>query len=133
MNISKKLVETIVGEDIYGAIIIEDNIIKYATLENIECSFDMFENHEINIYEFAFKCKEWSTKLGYKIITVSDFDIRHDIAENYKDYYFTAFINMNLFPEINKKDFTHLHDVSCKTELEAIFKACEWILNELSN
>lgn len=133
MNISKKLVETIIGEDIYGAIIIEDNIIKYAILENTECSFDMLVNNEINIYEFAFKCKEWATKLGYKIIAVSDFDIRHDIAENYKGYYFTAFINMNLFPEINKKDFTHLHDVSSATELEATLEACEWILDEISN
>lgn len=133
MNISKKLVESVIGEDVYGTIIIEDNVIKYCTLDKKEHGFDTFNNNQINIYEFAFKCKEWSTKLGYKIITVSDFDIRHDISDNYKDYYFTAFINMNLFPEINKKDFTHLHDISGSTELDATLEACEWILDEISN
>ena len=82
-----------------------------------------------NIYELAHKCKEWACKKGYSIISISDFDIRHDTIDNYDKYYFTAYINMNLFPELNKKEYTHLHDINSSTEPEAIFKACQWILD----
>ena len=75
------------------------------------------------------KCKEWAHIKGYGIITMSDFDLRHDDAINYHKYHFTAYINMNLFPELNKNEYTHLCDVSAKTEPEAAFRACEWILH----
>lgn len=83
---------------------------------------------DINIYELAHKCKEWAHIKGYSIITMSDFDLRHNDAIDYHEYSFTDYINMNLFPMLNKKDYTHLHDVSDKTEPESIFKACQWIL-----
>ena len=91
--------------------------------------YGRWSNLEINIYELAHKCKEWACKKGYSIISISDFDIRHDTIDNYDKYYFTAYINMNLFPELNKKEYTHLHDINSSTEPEAIFKACQWILD----
>ena len=87
------------------------------------------EIHEvINIYEIADKCIEQAEKLGYTIIAISDFDARHDSIENYDKYHFTAYVNMNLFPELNKKEYTHLHDIGAKTRQEAIISAFEWIL-----
>ena len=87
------------------------------------------EIHEvINIYEIADKCIEKAEKLGYTIIAISDFDARHDSIENYDKYHFTAYVNMNLFPELNKKEYTHLHDINAKTRQEAIISAFEWIL-----
>ena len=78
--------------------------------------------------EIADKCIEKAEKLGYTIIAISDFDARHDSIENYDTYYFTAYVNMNLFPELNKKEYTHLHDINAKTRQEAIISAFEWIL-----
>ena len=78
--------------------------------------------------EIADKCIEQAEKLGYTIIAISDFDARHDSIENYDKYHFTAYVNMNLFPELNKREYTHLYDTNAKTRQEAIISAFEWIL-----
>jgi len=63
--------------------------------------------NKINIYELAHKCKEWALDKGYIIESYTFFD---DRSEN-KGY---ARIGKYRFP--------------LKTEVEAIFKACQWIL-----
>ena len=80
--------------------------------------------HYINIYELAHKCKEWATENKYTILT-----------ENmYPNGYFAYVLsnkesieNYGYLCE-NKviKDIPHN-----KTEPEAIFKACEYILNSI--
>lgn len=62
--------------------------------------------HYINIYELAHKCKEKAYSLGFDIYSdLNGADVCH-IGSNYSIAPFH-------------------HDV---TEIEAIFKACEWIL-----
>ena len=63
---------------------------------------------EYNIYEFAFKCKEWAFKRGLNLWT---------------DYLGNC--------QIQDKDFQLLHDCYSDTEVEAIFLACEYILNNI--
>ena len=64
---------------------------------------------EHNIYEFAFKCKEWARdKYG---ITLS--------SALYKNYAKSWNIDKD-------KSYT------AKTEVEVIIKACEWILEEVN-
>lgn len=77
----------------------------------------------INIYEFAFKCKEWAMNKGYQIISGLSDEPAHrkqdekayakvlwyegdDVHREYKDMYFMA-----------------------NTEIEAVIKASEYILN----
>ena len=36
---------------------------------------------------------------------------------------------MKLFPELNKREYTHLYDTNAKTRQEAIISAFEWILD----
>ena len=117
MDISKKLVETVIGEDIYGTILIEDSIVKYTTLESSEHGFDTFINNQINIYEFAFKCKEWAVLQG---IAIESGKYKIDDDEYICRYYLPGRCSIwqNYFG---------------LTELEAIFKACEWVINEISN
>lgn len=124
--ISKELMSEVLGYRVLSNILIQEEIIIKLNFEYFQTKY---ENDEINIYELAYKCKEWACKKGYSIISISDFDIRHDTIDNYDKYYFTAYINMNLFPELNKKEYTHLHDINSSTEPEAIFKACQWILD----
>ena len=69
----------------------------------------------VNIYEFAFKCKEWALKQGYimKIENHYSNSIQIQIRKN---------ISSSKYLEPWKKTF--------KSEVESIIKACEWILKE---
>ena len=64
----------------------------------------------INIYEFAFKCKEWAFKRELNLWT---------------DYLGNC--------QIQDKEFQLLHDCYSDTEIEAIIKACDWILENKDN
>lgn len=79
----------------------------------------------VNIYEFAFKCKEWTMSKGYQIISGPSDEPAYrpkderayakvlwyegdDIHREYKDMYFMA-----------------------NTEVEAVIKASEYVLKEI--
>ena len=70
----------------------------------------------INIYELAHKCKEWAYTQGYIIFS----KIR--LNSSYASCY---------FHNIGKHDYEdNFHnDFRAETESEAIFKACQWILD----
>lgn len=70
----------------------------------------------INIYEFVFKCKEWAkTKKMY-------------INSIYNEFYWDR-IEKEYFADIPNKNKSFYAD----TEVESIFKACEWILKEIKD
>ena len=72
------------------------------------------EKVKINIYEFAFKCKEWAFKNKYKIqsqINASNKGHSHITKKN-DDCWAKGFFE--------------------NTEIEAVIKACEYILKELN-
>jgi len=75
----------------------------------------------INIYELAHKCKEWATENKYTILT----------EDMYPNGYF-AYVLSNK-ESIENYGYLCEHKVikdipHNKTEPEAIFKACQWIL-----
>jgi hypothetical protein len=67
----------------------------------------------INIYELAHKCKEWSMKHDYSL-------------NSFLDYNGVWFSYANNVIAGNAKQFTDV------TEYEAIFKACQYILDTLT-
>lgn len=79
----------------------------------------------INIYELAHKCKEWAyTK--YKIILTSklfDYQIKN---------IFDCYLETGEKSRENIRNFAHPDFIS-NTEPEAIFKACQWILDNKEN
>ncbi len=86
-----------------------------AYIENNNLYFDMGLPliQRINLYEFAFKCKEWALKKEF-IVHSSPTQKKEftSIAQNF---------NMNQL-YYGKNQFYAL------TEIESILKACEWIL-----
>ena len=64
------------------------------------------KEEEVNIYEFAFKCKEWALKQGYFIYSTNELS------------FIKTFSLETIETFSNGKD----------TEIECILKACEWIL-----
>ena len=66
--------------------------------------------HSINIYELAHKCKEWALNLGY---------ILYSTVHGYECY-------------IDSRNFINNTPVRflAESEPEAVFKACQWILDK---
>ena len=81
----------------------------------------LYGNKEIrfmSIYEFAFKCKEWAYK-NFKIMLISH-------------YAGQCYINGDLSPlELNWWNNTKSYQIESDTEVEAILKACQWILENI--
>ena len=75
----------------------------------------------VNIYEFAFKCKEWASK--QKKVTL--FTVEADI-EN-RDLYVSI-----LYGE-EHPNYKMINFRKNNNEIGAIIKACEWILKEQNN
>lgn len=75
-----------------------------------------YRSHSINIYELAHKCKEWANKQGYKKVYSGIYEST-DQGSMY-----ICILDSN---DTNCKDFW------ADTEVEAIFKACEWILTNV--
>ena len=102
LNISKELIKNVLvnetknlSED-FSFYIDEDYII---FSDEGECQF------EVNIYEFAFKCKEWALSKGYFIYST------HELS-------FIKSLSLETIETFsNGKD----------TEIECILKACEWL------
>ena len=63
----------------------------------------------INIHELAHKCKEWAFSNGYELVS----------GERYDDE-----VSCSVYKQYNQNTPDYIE----KTESEAIFKACQWIL-----
>jgi hypothetical protein len=104
MSISKELLSEVTGMKI-GYIRLEDEerVLAYASrFPNAE----FWNNKSINIYELAHKCKEWAFTKGYYL------------DSGKQDDGFRCFIATKEYSTMVKQN----------TEPEAIFKACEYIL-----
>ena len=105
LNISNELLSNVLSMEVYSNSLSFDSII-------FECSLPL--EQKVSLYKFAFLCKEWALTKGYKIQSQLN-------SEN--------------------KGHTHISKIADKelangffenTEVEAIIKACEWILKELN-
>lgn len=107
IEISKELLSEVLGFDVVK-IEIKDNILDF------DCAFDaVVIVKKINIYELAHKCKEWALNKNYILLSSIEIDC---------SYCDISFI-------INNKARHKL--ITGASEIEAIFKACEWILKEI--
>lgn len=118
--ISKELLSEVLKKDVpinskgFNIVDVKGNIIYYG----IEFSF----RKEINIYELAHKCKEWALSEGYIIEVGVHPTIKKDRSD--RDYFYKITTDRG---QILVSKF----DEIIKTEPEAIFLACEWILKEM--
>ena len=106
MNISKELLSEVLKLDAKPYNIdTKGRTLYYSVYEDrYEC--DILDN-EINIYELAHKCKEFALSIGYEL---RSWDKRCEIIE------------------LSRKYYIDVPTAKADTELEVIFKACEWLL-----
>ena len=108
--ISKELLSEVLGINIdENDIYIKNNYIYYAYCR----SDNEWINASSNIYELAHKCKEWALSKEYVISSHSKYKL---------DGY-----NCILYCNNGEID----EDFTSDTEPGAIFKACEWILDNI--
>ena len=100
--ISKELISVVLNEDI-SSVYDRGNYIQYGKDLNTT---------SINIYELAHKCKEWAFEQGVEIVT-----------------YKRAFKTYRALPKGLKGIQTP--EITEDSEAEAVFKACEWILEKI--
>ena len=86
-------------------------------IPTMEKTFDA----DINIYELAHKCKEWAFQRWYDIYSCVDSDEAYAFLHNFK----TSDVLQDR-PNIMPFD----QEIVADTEPEAIFKACEWIMEQ---
>lgn len=113
LKISKELIRNVLEKETENlpddfTFDIIDNYIIFA--DDGECMF------EVNIYEFAYKCKVWVFN-KYKIYLSSELGEDSEVS---------LFWTANF--KIKRENKSFYGD----TEFEAIIKACEWILKELN-
>ncbi len=108
--ITKELLSKVLDREVKDGksrIVINDNLVTFAYLNE-----DMWS--DINVYELANLCKVWACEeTGYKLKS-------------------GIYIKTSLKIEYNCTDYEEISEFA-ETEYEAIFKACNWILNETSN
>jgi hypothetical protein len=75
----------------------------------------------INIYELAHKCKEWAWDMFYNVETEYHFDTKKHRCSFWREG--DTSYNVNTGYKAKKKT------TYAETEPEAIFKACQWILD----
>ena len=109
LKISTELISSVLVKETrhltYDTIYVEDNFIIF--------SYEGEYQFEVNIYEFAFKCKEWAENKGYIIFSKNKECLIYSIDEVYD-----VIECLNQYEDYFESD----------TECEAILKACNWIL-----
>lgn len=109
--ISKELLGEVLGKYISECGLYSDNEIVY----DMNVSEKYFDREYINVYELAHKCKEWALNRNRMIYS---FPFKH----------FNGKLLWN--SEVRFNNTIHHATFKGYTEPEAIFKACEWILND---
>ena len=109
--ISKELLSSVLGLTVVKGLELEGIVLWYKGIVNINNQPPYAKELNINIYELAHKCKEWALKHHYKVISKPD-----NVPGLWE-----AYVNLSL---------TSKHGEVADTEPEAIFKACQWILDK---
>lgn len=106
LKISNELVSEVLGYDVIKTDT-KDNTLRY------DCDFDnIVDTKIINIYEFAFKCKEWAYKKGYSLVDGVD----------------TVGSKICYIMEITGFSVDYYYEQT--NNYVDVFNACEWILSE---
>ena len=123
LKISKELFNEVLGYEVDAFLGISENEIDYTCCRDKNIGY---EDISINIYEFAYlNLKQWAVGKGFQIISgFSDEQIYRKQDE--KAY---AQIRYYTEDEFGNGEYEELYFMA-NTEIEAVFKASEYILKE---
>ena len=111
--ISKELLNEVLKNTVYEE---NDDIIK--VIYDIKANEVVFWTDEeyfnsVNIYELMHKCKEWAVGNGNSISSI----VTEDVC------------SASVYSDVD--GIIEAYCIASDTEVDSVFKACEWILNEI--
>lgn len=109
--ISKELLIEVLGGDVKSFSIDKNNVY-----------YDIDHGTSINIYELAHKCKQWAFDKGYSLESAK----RKVLLDENKMVDIWICCGFTPYNEV-------LPDFTEESEPEAIFKACQWVLDNKDN
>ena len=119
--ISKELLSKVLGYEVKEVLGMLENSANKTILSYIFEDASLNEGKRIiNIYELANKCKEWALNKGYRLL--SGFDEKE--YEDSPNVEYSCIVN-HIYCEGGCRSDNNFNSYS---EPEAIFKACQWIL-----
>ena len=122
LEISKELLGEVLGYEVDVFLGVTENEIDYTCCRDKNVGY---EDISINIYEFAFKCKEWAISKGFQIIS----GFSDEPAYRKQDEKAYAQIRYYTEDEFGNGEYEELYFME-NTEIEAVIKASEYILKE---
>ncbi len=126
--ISKDLLNLVLYSDsedeVYGINEVRDNQVIFTELCRCEGLPDSLIRYGINIYELAFKCKDFIYKNNGLIVSKNHRTWNHPSTDYTDDYEVVCYVYKNTHPTTITRTFIF------NSEPEAVFKACEWFLSQ---
>lgn len=117
MGLNKELIKNVLVKETEN---LSDDFSFYIDEDYIIFSDEGEQLFDYNIYKLAFKCKEWALDKGY---TIESHTNRSFISKYNREYFSVA----KIFKET---DSMRINTIDESTEIKAIIKACEWILDQ---
>ena len=127
--ISKELLQQLVGLIVKEVVSTGINRIDNNIYYNIE-GIDILQSK--NIYELAYLCREWARNNDYEVSACKPI-VQDDEGKAVINYWYKAYIHKFELGVYYGPDQISEFDVNCSSEPEAIFRACEWILNKIKD
>ena len=120
--ISKELLSVIMG----------DKIERFRILNNIVHIYYLNDEQEyfISVYELAYRCREWAMTAGYQVSACRPI-VQDDTGAQVINYWYKAYIFKFKLGAYHGPEQILNFDVNAKSEPEAVFKACDWILTQI--
>lgn len=120
--ISKELLSVVMG----------DKIEKVRILNNIVHIYYINDKQEyfINIYELAYRCREWARNNEYEVSACLPV-VQDDTGAQVFNYWYKSYIHKFEIGSYGPPEQFLNFNVNASSEPEAIFKACEWILEQI--
>lgn len=118
IEISKELLSEVLNCDVDKYTIVSSSEITQIRIWKKDA--EMWDYRSCDIHHLAHKCKEWAINKGYvlRICYVLENDTRE-----------LCFVETTLLK--SDQYLSDYYDMDSNTEVEAIIKACEWILKEI--
>ena len=84
----------------------------------------------ISVYDLAYRCREWAMTEGYQVSACRPI-VQDDTGVQVINYWYKSYIFKFEIGSYGPPEQILNFDVNVRSEPEAVFKACEWILNDI--
>ena len=114
-----------ISKELLGEVINSYDLIAVNTLNQVIYVDDNGSYQNINIHELANKCKKWAIVKGYQVSSSKPI-VADDEGKQVFNYWWSAYLFK--FDGGYESPLLVTKSFNAETEPEAIFKACQWIL-----